>query len=52
MNVFHILGSDECGVASYFDSSLKFDNLKSKFASFVGNRFNIAFYNAAALYYH
>ena len=37
---FHARGSDECGVASYFDSFLKFDDLKSKF---VGNRFNKAF---------
>ena len=49
---FHVRGSDEAGVASYFNSFLAGQDQTSQFASFIGNRFNILFYNAAALYYH
>ncbi|XP_057300254.1 uncharacterized protein LOC130630693 [Hydractinia symbiolongicarpus] len=49
---FHVRGSDECGVASYFNSFLAGRNQKSYFVPFIGNRFYILFYNAAALYYH
>lgn len=49
---FHVRGSDECGVASYFNSFLADRNQKSYFVPFIGNRFNILFYNAAALYDH
>ena len=49
---FEARGSDECGVASYFNSYLAVINEKSMFVPFIGNRFIILFYNAAALYYH
>ena len=49
---FEARGSDECGVASYFNSYLAVINEKSMFVPFISNRFNILFYNAAALYYH
>jgi E1A/CREB-binding protein len=50
---FHKRGSDEAGVAGYFNSFLigKGED-KCMFAPFIGNRFNILFYNGAALYYH
>ena len=44
--------SEEAGVASYFNSYLAGQSRKSSFAPFISNRFNILFYNAAALYYH
>ena len=49
---FHSRGSDEAGVAGYFDSFLAGQNKKSLFVPFIGNRFNILYYNAAALYFH
>ena len=49
---FHVRGSDECGVASYFNAYLSDINCKSYLESFIGNRFNILFYNASALYFH
>ena len=49
---FHPRGSDECGVASPFNSFLSEINETNRFASFIGNRFNILYHNAAALYYH
>ena len=49
---FQVRGSDEAGVASYFNSFLSGRNEKSFLVPFIGNRFNILFYNAAALYYH
>ena len=49
---FHPTGSDEAGVASYFDSFLKGKNEKLKIVSFRGSRFNILFYDADATYYH
>ena len=49
---FHPRGSDECGVASPFTSMLSEMNETNHFASFIGNRFNILYHNAAALYFH
>ena len=49
---FHVRGSDEAGVASHFNSFLAGKSQNSFFESFIGNRFNILFYNAAALYFH
>ncbi|XP_065679984.1 uncharacterized protein LOC136094302 [Hydra vulgaris] len=49
---FHSRGSEEAGVASWFTSFLSSRNDKSYFVPFIGNRFNILYYNAAALYYH
>ena len=43
-------GSDECGVASYFNSFLAGSGQKSLFAPFIGNHFNILYYNADVLY--
>ena len=51
-NAFHNRGSDESGVASYFNAYLSDINCKSYLESFIGNRFNILFSNAAALYFH
>ena len=45
-------GSDEAGVASHFDVFLKGKSEDVNLASWRGNRINIAFYNAIALYYH
>ena len=49
---FHVRGSDECGVASDFNAFLSESNQMSHFVSFIGNRFNILFYTAAAFYFH
>ncbi|XP_065646071.1 uncharacterized protein LOC136076670 [Hydra vulgaris] len=50
---FHKRGSDEAGVVGYFNSFLNGKGEdRCMFASFLGNRFNILFYNGAALYYH
>ena len=49
---FHPRGSDEAGVASHFQAFLTGKNCTSKFISFVGNRVNVLFYNAAATYFH
>jgi len=49
---FHVRGSDECGVASHFNAYLRTKEVKSYFQSFIGNRFNILYYNAAALNFH
>ena len=48
---FHPRGSDECGVASYFNAFLSKRDQSNLFASFIGNRFNILYYNASALYF-
>ena len=48
---FHPRGSDECGVASYFNAFLSNRDQSNLFASFIGNRFNILYYNASALYF-
>ena len=50
--VFHVRGRDEAVVASYFNSYLAGQSEKCHFTPFIGNRFNILFYNAAALYCH
>ena len=49
---FHSLGSEQSGVASHFNSFLAGKNDKSYHENFIGNRFTILFYNAAAVYYH
>ena len=50
--VFEEHGSDEAGVASHFDAFLKGKEEDVHLVSWRGNRINIAFYNATALYYH
>ena len=50
--VFQLRGRDEAVVASYFNSYLAGQSEKCHFTPFIGNRFNILFYNAAALYNH
>ena len=45
-------GSDECGVAHYFNSLLDSRHENPYLESYIGNRFNIVFYDAAALYFH
>ena len=47
---YHVRESDEAAVASYFNSFSSGRCVKPMFAPFVGNHFNILFYNAAALY--
>ena len=49
---YHKRGSDECGVAQHFNSFLSSRGETPHLESFVGNRFNIVFHNAAALYFH
>ena len=49
---FHSRGSDEAGVASYFNSFLFGKKEKSLLIPFIGNRFNVLYYNAATVYYH
>ena len=49
---FHIRGSDEAGVASYFNTYLAGRCEKSCFVPFIVNRFTVLFYNAASLYFH
>ena len=49
---FHVRGSDEAGIASYFNSYLAGQSEKSHFATIIRNRFNILVYDAAALHYH
>ena len=49
---FHVRGSNESGIASYFNSFLNGRGEKSLLVPFIGNRFNILFYNAGAVYYH
>ena len=49
---YHQRGSDECGVAHYFNSFLDSRHEKPYLESYIGNRFNIVFYDAAALYFH
>ena len=48
----HDRGSDECGVASGFNSFLQKKRKTKEIVPFVGNRFNILYHNAAAVYYH
>ena len=49
---FEEYGSDEAGVSSHFDVFLKGKDEEVNLASWRGNKINIAFYNATALYYH
>ena len=49
---FHPPGSDEPGVAAYFASYLLGKDDKLKIVSYRGSRFNILFYESAALYFH
>ena len=48
---FHPRGSDECGVASHFNAYLSHYEMKNNLASFVGNRFNILYYNSSIVYF-
>ena len=45
-------GSEKAGVASYWNSFLEEKGETNKIATFRSNRFNILFYDAAALFYH
>ncbi|KAJ8043240.1 hypothetical protein HOLleu_10238 [Holothuria leucospilota] len=45
-------GSDKSGVASYWNSFLSTKERVNKLVTFRGNRFNIVFYDAAAVFYH
>ena len=48
----HHRGSQQCGSSSLFRSYLKQEGIfKIPLAQFVGNRFNILFYDAAGVYY-
>ena len=49
---YHKRGSNECGVAQHFNSFLSSRGETPHLESFVGNRFNVVFHNAAALYFH
>ena len=49
---FHPRGSQTAGVSEYFDVHLSENGLESKLVEFIGNRFNIIFYNSAAVFYH
>ena len=49
---FHHRGSQQCGTSTLFCSYLKQQGIfKLPLAQFVGNRFNILFYDAAGIYY-
>ena len=48
----HHRGSQQCGSSSLFRSYLKQQGIcKIPLAQFIGNRFNILFYDAAGIYY-
>ena len=49
---YHMRGCDKSGVGDNFLAFLRAKGQKSYLASFVGNRFNIVYHNAAAIYYH
>ena len=49
---YHKRGCDKSGVGDHFESFLQSRGVKCHLASFVGNRFNIVYHNAAAIYYH
>ena len=49
---FHPRGSQTAGVSEYFDVHLSENGVESKLVEFIGNRFNIIFYNSAAVFYH
>lgn len=49
---FHHRGSQQCGSSTLFRSYLRKQGIhKIPLAQFVGNRFNILFYDAAGIYY-
>lgn len=49
---FHHRGSQQCGTSSLFRSYLRKHGIyKLPLAQFIGNRFNILFYDAAGIYY-
>ena len=51
-NAFHHRGSQQCGRYTLFHAYLQRKGItKIPFAQFVGNRFNILFYNAAGVYF-
>ena len=52
VKALHPHGSEEAGVASHFQAYLDGKNKKLKRVSYRGNRFNILFYDSAALYFH
>lgn len=45
-------GCDKAGVHSYFETFLRSRGQENHLVTFHGHRFNIAFYDAAAVYYH
>lgn len=45
-------GCDKAGVHSYFETFLRGRGQENHLVTFHGHRFNIAFYDAAAVYYH
>ena len=47
---FHPHGSQTAGVSEYFDVHLSENGVESKLVEFIGNRFNIIFYNSAAVF--
>ena len=49
---FHPRGSDEAGVADYFQSYLHEQGKKLQLMSYIGNRLNVQFYNGGAIYFH
>ena len=49
---FHPRGSQTAGVSKYFDVHLSENGVESKLVEFIGNCFNIIFYNSAAVFYH
>ena len=48
----HPRGSDEAGVADFFQSFLHEQGKKLQLMSYVGNRLNVQFYNGGAIYFH
>ncbi len=49
---FHHRGSEQAGCSTYFRSFLRHHGIgKIPLAAFVGNRFNILFYDAAGVYF-
>ena len=49
---FHPRGSDEAGVADFFQSYLHDQGKKLYLMSYVGNRLNVQFFNGGAVIYH
>ncbi|XP_077869048.1 uncharacterized protein LOC144360010 [Saccoglossus kowalevskii] len=52
VKAFHPRGCEESGVASHFLSFLSAKDEKLMLQPYKGNRFNILYYDAAAVYYH